>query len=85
MSEIANSSLLPATAPAVQAHSDDQLLEIWLHGRSSHTQRAYRADIERFRRGQGSRSLRYPSPIFRTLPIRSAIWLPPAATAPSPP
>jgi site-specific recombinase XerD len=35
------------------ATSDDQLLEIWLHGRSLHTQRAYRADIERFRAGAG--------------------------------
>jgi integrase/recombinase XerD len=33
--------------------SDDQLLEIWLHGRSVHTQRAYRADIGRFRAGAG--------------------------------
>jgi len=28
--------------------SDDQLLAIWLHGRSKHTQRAYRADSQRF-------------------------------------
>ena len=35
------------------AGSDDQLLEIWLHGRSLHTQRAYRADVERFRSGAG--------------------------------
>ncbi len=51
---------LPAAAQPIphvpQASSDDQLLEIWLHGRSSHTQRAYRADAERFRAGQGSRS-----------------------------
>jgi integrase/recombinase XerD len=33
--------------------SDDQLLEIWLHGRSVHTQRAYRTDIARFRAGAG--------------------------------
>lgn len=32
-----------------RASSDDQLLEVWLHGRSPHTQRAYRADVERFR------------------------------------
>jgi integrase/recombinase XerD len=31
-----------------RADSDTQLLEIWLHGRSKHTQRAYRADVERF-------------------------------------
>ena len=34
-------------APALpQACSDAHLIEIWLHGRSLHTQRAYRADIE---------------------------------------
>lgn len=32
-----------------QAANDDQLVEIWLHGRSVHTQRAYAADAERFR------------------------------------
>jgi len=32
-----------------QATSDDQLIALWLHGRSIHTQRAYRADVERFR------------------------------------
>lgn len=35
------------------AVSDDQLLEIWLYGRSLHTQRAYHADIARFRAGAG--------------------------------
>src|SRR3954463_8232085 len=35
------------------ASSDDHLLELWLHGRSSHTQRAYRADVGRFRAGAG--------------------------------
>jgi integrase/recombinase XerD len=29
-------------------HMDRELIEVWLHGRSVHTQRAYRADIERF-------------------------------------
>lgn len=38
---------LPAPAPP-QAHSDRQLIEIWLHGRSRDTQRAYAADIHRF-------------------------------------
>jgi integrase/recombinase XerD len=28
--------------------TDTQLVELWLHGKSSHTQRAYRADGERF-------------------------------------
>jgi integrase/recombinase XerD len=32
---------------------DQKLIEVWLHGRSSHTQRAYRADIERFRSSLG--------------------------------
>jgi hypothetical protein len=35
--------------PAHAVSSDDQLVELWLHGRSPHTQRAYRSDIERFR------------------------------------
>src|SRR5438270_8881433 len=53
MIEIATSAaLLPAPA-LPQAHSETQLIEIWLHGRSPHTQRAYRAEIERFRRGAG--------------------------------
>ena len=38
---------------APQASSDDQLLEIWLHNRPPHTQRAYRADIGRFQLGAG--------------------------------
>jgi integrase/recombinase XerD len=29
--------------------ADDHLIEVWLHGRSPHTQRAYRADVGRFR------------------------------------
>jgi len=48
---------LPANAQPIltppQASSDNQLLQIWLHGRSPHTQRAYRADAERFRLGAG--------------------------------
>ena len=44
---------LPVTPAAPQASSDDQLVAIWLHGRSVHTQRAYRADVARFRRGAG--------------------------------
>ena len=42
---------LPEAPALPQAHSDDQLVAIWLHGRSTHTQRAYRADVARFRRG----------------------------------
>ncbi len=36
-----------------QARSDTQLIEIWLHGRSRHTQRAYAADVARFLAGAG--------------------------------
>jgi integrase/recombinase XerD len=39
--------------PPERASSDAHLIELWLHGRSSHTQRAYRADVERFRAGAG--------------------------------
>ena len=35
------------------AANDDQLIEIWLHGRSAHTIRAYKADATRFRCGVG--------------------------------
>jgi integrase/recombinase XerD len=31
-----------------QADSDDQLVALWLHGRPEHTQRAYRAEVDRF-------------------------------------
>ena len=31
-----------------QAKNDQHLIELWLHGRSRHTQRAYHADAERF-------------------------------------
>ena len=48
--EIAVSRLLEGTP---RAASDDRLLELWLHERSRHTQRAYRADIDRFRTGAG--------------------------------
>lgn len=36
--------------PAIpkQAESDEQLISLWLHGRSKHTQRAYQADIVKF-------------------------------------
>ena len=44
---------LPGAPALPQAHSDDQLVAIWLHGRSVHTQRAYRTDVARFRRGAG--------------------------------
>ena len=31
-----------------QAETDQQLIDLWLHGRSEHTQRAYGADAQRF-------------------------------------
>lgn len=44
--------LVPVATTALvvprQAESDQQLIDLWLHGRSRHTQRAYRADAERF-------------------------------------
>src|ERR1700678_2662143 len=44
--------LVPVTTTALvvhqQAESDQHLIDLWLHGRSRHTQRAYRADAERF-------------------------------------
>jgi len=51
--EIAVSRPFADIPDAPRAASDDQFLEIWLHGRSVHTQRAYRADIDRFRAGAG--------------------------------
>jgi len=38
----------PFTPAARQTSTDQQLVELWLHGRSRHTQRAYRADVGRF-------------------------------------
>ena len=35
-------------APPVQASSDDQLIALWLHGRSACTQRAYLSDVRGF-------------------------------------
>jgi integrase/recombinase XerD len=51
--EIAISGVSDGLPDAPRASSDDQLLEIWLHGRSIHTQRAYRADIWRFQAATG--------------------------------
>lgn len=42
---------LQMTLPRLLA--DDRLIELWLHERSPHTQRAYRADVERFRSRAG--------------------------------
>lgn len=38
----------PQLQPVQQANSDEQLIELWLHGRSKHTQRAYQKDIADF-------------------------------------
>jgi integrase/recombinase XerD len=38
----------PAIRRARTADTDQQLVSLWLHGRSRHTQRAYRADARRF-------------------------------------
>ena len=45
--------MVPATVQNLtvdlrQADTDEQLIELWLHGFSEHTQRAYRADAHRF-------------------------------------
>src|ERR1035441_2464317 len=45
MSSISEAAILAPT----RAASDDHLVALWLNGRSPHTQRAYRADVERFR------------------------------------
>jgi len=33
---------------AQRTATDEHLVALWLHGRSPHTQRAYRADVDRF-------------------------------------
>lgn len=40
----------PKTITPPQAENDEQLILLWLHGRSEHTQRAYRADLRRLLR-----------------------------------
>jgi hypothetical protein len=42
-------SVVPTVAPPLrQASTDGHLVELWLHGRSPHTRRAYHADSDRF-------------------------------------
>jgi integrase/recombinase XerD len=36
--------------PRPQALNDLHFIELWLHGRSEHTRRAYRSDVDRFRK-----------------------------------
>ena len=38
----------PQLQPVQHANSDDQLIGLWLHGRSCHTQRAYQKDVTDF-------------------------------------
>ncbi len=38
----------PAPARAAQADDDLHLLNLWLHGKSAHTQEAYRRDVDQF-------------------------------------
>ena len=83
MTEIAISNILPAAAPTVQANSDNQLIEIWLHGRSSHTQRAYGADLCRFRN-----AIRKPLPAVTLADLQNfadSLGDLAPTTAPSPP
>jgi integrase/recombinase XerD len=46
MRQVMPATTADAAVPA-QAAGDAQLIDVWLHGRSPHTQRAYRSDIER--------------------------------------
>jgi site-specific recombinase XerD len=46
MTDLMVATTLPPNVP--QAHSDDQLIALWLHGKSEHSQRAYLADVRRF-------------------------------------
>src|SRR5947209_7234668 len=47
-SNIADEDRIAVTV-SQQASSDEQLLKLWLHGRSPNTQRAYGSDVSRFR------------------------------------
>jgi integrase/recombinase XerD len=47
LSETASPQSVSAV-PVKQAETDEQLIALWLHGRSRHTQRAYAADIQHF-------------------------------------
>lgn len=42
-------TVVHALAPVVAQNEDDQLVALWLHGRSLHTARAYARDADRFR------------------------------------
>jgi integrase/recombinase XerD len=40
--------ICPQSSIVQQAENDEMLIEMWLHGRSRHTQRAYKRDVARF-------------------------------------
>ena len=61
-----------ATVPA-QATRDDQVLALWLHGRSPHTARAYRADVTGFTASSARRFARSPSATSRRTATRSPV------------
>ena len=44
---------MPEVHDVANLDPDDQLVGLWLHGRSPHTQRAYRSDLQRFRARAG--------------------------------
>jgi integrase/recombinase XerD len=49
MTPALRSRRLPELAVVSPNATDAQLVDLWLHGRSPHTRRAYRADVDRFR------------------------------------
>ncbi len=49
MQSIVQHASVPGGRHAAASARDDQLVNLWLHGRPAHTQRAYAADAERFR------------------------------------
>ena len=48
LAEAGSPQSIPADVVIRQATSDEQVIELWLHGRSPHTQKAYRKDIRNF-------------------------------------
>ena len=51
--EVSRAETIQLAGQGSSATSDDQLIALWIHGRSPHTQRAYAADVERFRKRAG--------------------------------
>ena len=48
LAETGSPQLVSAEVVVRQATTDEQVIELWLHGRSPHTQKAYRKDIRNF-------------------------------------